>query len=163
MLYLLSYFSTATARFNHAELSKIIDTAVTFNEQSDITGLLCYHVGCFFQFLEGEESAVKRLYEKIKKDPRHSGCFITLEKPIEKRLFDKWYMALCNVDDFEGHQKEVLLELFKVSLDRRGSEHARLVEALLETCKRAELGAANSAPWGRPQVTVAMSKSSPRA
>jgi hypothetical protein len=105
MLHALSYFSTATTRFVRSDLKNIIDISIANNRTLEVTGLLCYRDNCFVQLLEGEESTLKHLYEKIKKDPRHSGCFIMLEKPIEKRVFDKWYMALRDVDKFEGHQK----------------------------------------------------------
>jgi hypothetical protein len=142
MLHMLSYFSTATSEFKDSDLAKIIDVAVSTNQKLGVTGLLCYRDRCFAQFLEGEESVVKNLYEKIKKDSRHTACFIMLEKPIETRLFDKWYMALRDVDDFEGEQKDILLELFKINLDKKCASHARLTEVLLGTFKRASLGAA---------------------
>jgi hypothetical protein len=140
MLYMLSYFSTATASFQHSDLVKIIDVAVATNKELGVTGLLCYRDRCFTQFLEGEKDVVKNLYEKIKKDHRHLGCFVLLERPIETRLFDQWYMALRNVDDFEGRQKDILLELFKLSLDKNSAGHARLTEVLLDTFKRSQLG-----------------------
>ncbi len=163
MLYMLSYFSTATASFQHSDLVKIIDVAVSKNRELGVTGMLCYRDRCFTQFLEGEESVVKNLYEKIKKDHRHLGCFVLLEKPIETRLFDQWYMALRNVDDFEERQKNILLELFKLSLDKNSAGHARLVEVLLDTFKRSQLDAVNTASLSqsrlsRPQLGIAIPK-----
>ncbi len=157
MLYILSYFSTATSAFEDSELTKIIDVAVSTNKKLGVTGLLCYRDRCFAQFLEGEESVVENLYEKIKKDSRHTACFIMLEKPIETRLFDQWYMALRNVDDFEGEQKDILLELFNINLDKKSAGHARLAEVLLGTFKRAHLGAAplSQSRLSQPQSGIA--------
>jgi len=55
-----------------------------------------------------------------------------LNEPTENRIFDKWYMASRNVDEFDADEKDVLLELFKVDLDRKINGHVRLVELLLE-------------------------------
>jgi hypothetical protein len=50
-------------------------------------------------------------------------------------------------------KKEVLLELFKISLDKNGAGHAKFAETVLETFKRAELGSAKSAPLSPPRMT----------
>lgn len=139
MLHILSYFSTASSKFQNSDLSKIMDTAVSTNRGLGVTGLLCYRDRCFVQFLEGDESIVKNLYEKIKKDDRHTGCFVLMEDSIDKRLFAQWDMALANVDDFKGQQRELLLELFKVSLDKKSAAHARITALLLDTFKRSQL------------------------
>lgn len=98
-----------------------------------VTGLLCYRDMSFVQFLEGDESVIHTLYEKIQKDVRHSGFITMLDRPIENRIFDKWYMALRNVDDFTGEEKNILLELFKINLGNNANYHTKLIEILLNT------------------------------
>ncbi len=139
MLHILSYFSSATSRFQYSNFTDIVKSSVANNEQLGVTGLLCYYDRSFVQFLEGEECVLHDLYEKIQKDPRHTGVCTMLNEPIEQRIFDKWYMALRNVDDFKGEEKDVLLELFKVNLDRKVNGHVRLVELLLDIFRRRPL------------------------
>jgi hypothetical protein len=62
-----------------------------------------------------------------------------LNEPIEQRVFDKWNMALRNVDDFKGEEKDVLIELFKLNIDRKVNGHVRLVELLLDIFRRRPL------------------------
>jgi hypothetical protein len=139
MLHILAYFSSATSRFQYSNLTDIIKASATNNERLGVTGLLCYYDRSFVQFLEGEEDVLHDLYEKIKKDPRHTGACTMLNEPIEGRLFDKWNMALRNVDEFKGEEKDVILELFRVNLDRKVNGHVRLVELLLDIFRRRPL------------------------
>jgi hypothetical protein len=136
MLHILAYFSSATSEFQDSNLADIIKTSAATNERLGVTGLLCYHDRSFVQFLEGEEHVLHRLYEKIKNDPRHTGVYTMLNEPIKQRVFDKWTMALRNVDDFKGDEKDVVLELFRVNLDRKVNGHVRLVEILLDIFRR---------------------------
>jgi hypothetical protein len=92
-----------------------------------------------FQFSEVEKSVVNDLYERIKEVPRHTGFVTMLNESVEKSVFDKWYMASRNVGDFEGDDKDVLLELFRVDLDRKISGHVRLIELLLEAFRQRSL------------------------
>jgi hypothetical protein len=139
MLHILAYFSSATSRFQHSNITDIIKTSVKNNERLGVTGLLCYYERSFVQFLEGEEDVLHDLYEKIKNDPRHTGVCTMLNEPIQERVFENWNMALRNVDDFKGDEKDVLLELFRVNLDRKINGHVRLVELLLDIFRRRPL------------------------
>jgi hypothetical protein len=136
MLHLLAYFSSAVTQFRYSQITDIIRTSQENNKRLGVTGLLCYREMNFVQFLEGEKTVVEALLEKIKKDPRHSGVITVLSEPIEKRMFENWYMALRNIDQFEGEEKGILLELLKLDLDRGLGGHVRLVELLLDIFRR---------------------------
>lgn len=133
MLHILTYFSSATSKFNKSELGNIIDKSITNNKTLGITGLLCYRDMNFLQFLEGEENVIHTLYKKIQEDSRHDSFITMLDQPITKRIFDKWYMALRNVDDFKGEEKNILLEIFKIDLSKQANDHTKLIEILLNT------------------------------
>lgn len=133
MLHILSYFSSATTNFYEADLNNIVNMSIENNKTLGITGLLCYRDKLFLQFLEGEEHVIHSLYEKIKEDIRHTDFITMLDQPIENRIFDKWYMALRNVDDFTGEEKRILLELFKINLSNQASDQTKLIEILLNT------------------------------
>ena len=133
MLHILSYFSSATSQFHEADLNEIVNKSIVNNMKFSVTGLLCYRDMSFVQFLEGDESVIHTLYAKIQKDARHNGFITMLDQPIKNRIFDKWYMALRNIDDFTGEEKRILLELFEVNLGKQGADHAKLIEILLNT------------------------------
>lgn len=133
MLHILSYFSSASSQFNEVDLGDILNKSVTNNKELGVTGLLCYRDMNFLQFLEGEENVVHALYKKIQGDGRHEAFITMLDQPIEKRIFDKWYMALRNVDDFTGEEKRLLLEIFEINLSKQANDHSKLIELLLNT------------------------------
>jgi hypothetical protein len=62
------------------------------NAKNNIVGVLYFGDGCFFQCLEGEETAVDLLYEKIRKDSRHKELKILTRKSIDSLSFSKWNM-----------------------------------------------------------------------
>lgn len=63
------------------------------NQLTKIGGALYYADGFFFQCLEGEESAVLSLVEKIRTDPRHEQLKVSFCKRIRKRYFNSWTMT----------------------------------------------------------------------
>jgi hypothetical protein len=110
--------------------------------------MLCYRDRKFIQFLEGEQSAVINLYEKIKKDNRHAGFVTLMNQPIENRMFRKWYMALRNIDDFTGIAKDIMLDLFTIDFSKQAQYHARSIEMLIKVFRQPSEPAASPSPAG---------------
>ncbi len=77
-------------------LSEILRVARTNNRKHGVTGALMFYEykDWFAQVLEGEESKVQDLFERIKKDPRHKSIEVREAEPVPSRLFSKWAMAL---------------------------------------------------------------------
>ena len=48
----------------------------------------------FAQVLEGTETEVRGLYEKIASDPRHDSLELREAEPVGARAFGRWAMAL---------------------------------------------------------------------
>ena len=97
-MYQLIYYSTADATLTKGDINSILTQARTFNAKNDISGCLLFHEGFFLQILEGEETIVKELYEKIKKDTRHSGIKFLVDGETKERAFNKWSMAYRELD-----------------------------------------------------------------
>lgn len=95
----LAYASRARfdARPESMEVSSVVMTILnqsrSNNALSKIGGALYYADGYFFQCLEGEESAVLKLMDKIREDPRHEQLKISFCKLIRKRYFNSWSMT----------------------------------------------------------------------
>jgi hypothetical protein len=92
------FTSTATDRFGPAELREMLKGSVQRNRRAGITGLLLFKDGCFMQALEGEEDAVKNLFAKICRDPRHHGIVPLIQEPIERRHFPDSAMAFPDLN-----------------------------------------------------------------
>lgn len=74
------------------EISKILRKSRINNRAKNIVGALYFGNGYFFQCLEGEEGALKELYETLKQDPRHTDLKIISLKPITQCSFGEWEM-----------------------------------------------------------------------
>lgn len=87
------YLSRATVSFNDMQLQMLLDQARYYNAQHDVTGILLYGNGQFFQVLEGEEQAVRATYQRISQDPRHRDIAAFADKAIVARAFPEWHMG----------------------------------------------------------------------
>jgi hypothetical protein len=87
------YVSTSTRLYNNDELADLLSKSRINNAKANITGMLLYSMGTFFQVLEGEEEKLTALYEKIKKDERHRGLIKLKSGKLANRLFPDWSMG----------------------------------------------------------------------
>jgi len=75
------------------DLTDILKEARDFNHPNQITGVLYFADGHFFQCLEGECLVLKALLtERLSKDPRHKNIKLFETKEIEQRTFGDWSM-----------------------------------------------------------------------
>ena len=98
-LFRIAYFSGETTRFTRVELEQLLAKARDTNARLGITGILLYKDGNFSQVIEGEEDAVRELFEKIRHDPRHRRVIPVIEEPIAQRDFADWTMSFRNLDE----------------------------------------------------------------
>ena len=75
------------------DLANILKEARDFNYQHQVTGVLYFADGHFFQCLEGECPTLKSLLvERLNKDPRHQDIKLFETKEIEYPSFPDWSM-----------------------------------------------------------------------
>jgi hypothetical protein len=91
------YSSRATIAGSEAEIRALLDRSRRHNLERNITGMLLFIEGSFFQVLEGEEAAVSHVYEVIARDPRHDRVTRIISEPIAKRAFGDWSMGFATV------------------------------------------------------------------
>ncbi len=89
----IAYVSTATHPFDDASLSDLLAQSRRSNHEHDLTGMLLYRRGRFFQVLEGPKDAVDELMAKIGADERHADVRILLEERLDERRFEEWTMG----------------------------------------------------------------------
>lgn len=87
------YMSRATTPLGEDQLRLLLEQARSLNAQQNITGMLLYGNEQFLQVLEGEESAVRATYERIRQDSRHRDMIAYADKAIQQRSFPEWSMA----------------------------------------------------------------------
>ncbi|SFR43039.1 Sensors of blue-light using FAD [Marinobacter gudaonensis] len=94
----LAYASEATFQAKPVEkgvephVARILMTSRKNNARDQLVGGLYYGDNRFFQYLEGDESAVRETYGRILKDERHRNVKTLIEEPITERTFSNWSM-----------------------------------------------------------------------
>lgn len=146
--YCLVYVSQATHDFSDEELADLLAVSRRNNAATAITGLLMYESRVFMQALEGPRAQVEALFERIRRDARHTDVQIICEDTIQARYFGPWRMAFQRATDRDlspGEGFSSILENY-----RRGTLSAidgRLVFSMLVLFKeRLPLEAIDDAP-----------------
>ena len=86
-----------------SELGAIFTFARRNNRALGITGALVVTDDAFAQTLEGEETAVRELYERIREDARHDDVTLLQAETVGGRVFGRWAMAEVSRDGRSGH------------------------------------------------------------
>lgn len=93
----LIYTSAAARLFSREELTELLIQARHRNMQRNVTGMLLYSEGAFFQVLEGEPETVDALFSAIAGDKRHSQVTLIIREPIANRAFNDWTMGYTEI------------------------------------------------------------------
>ncbi len=98
-LFELAYVSTITFNASDEDIEQIVSHSQLNNALADVSGLLLFNGINFAQLLEGPQSTLVRLFEKIRQDERHTGVIKLVERPIDARAFSGWSMAYLKSSD----------------------------------------------------------------
>ena len=133
MLINLVYISSAVYLMSEPELVELLRQSRDNNNPKGITGMLLYKDGNFMQVIEGEETAVMRLHEKILLDPRHKNILTLLRGPIEARQFGNWSMAFHNINLLSDSERDAFSPFLKepFTTDYFGSTPHKSLKLLL--------------------------------
>ncbi|WP_198375020.1 BLUF domain-containing protein [Neoroseomonas rubea] len=103
------YCSRAAEGVDDAEVVRIIELSQRRNVARDITGVLVFGSGVFFQWIEGPPAQVENLIASLHGDPRHYDI-VTLDRTVEKRarLYPNWEMERVGADDIRAVLQEAL-------------------------------------------------------
>ena len=93
MPYQMMYSSQATIPMTVTGLEKILADARAGNQRRNVTGVLVYVDGVFFQLLEGDEAVLRNLMANIADDSRHQSVKVFYEAEVDARAFESWSMA----------------------------------------------------------------------
>ncbi|WP_052503477.1 BLUF domain-containing protein [Lacinutrix sp. Hel_I_90] len=106
MLKAICYISTIKSKTSQEDLDNLSYFVSSKNNELDITGILIIQQGHFFQIMEGVQTKVETIFDKIKKDSRHSGLIKLLETKIDYRIFEDYESGNFSViKDFSNLKK----------------------------------------------------------
>ncbi|MCM4154826.1 BLUF domain-containing protein [Gramella sp. AN32] len=90
MRYAVSYVSSVNPELTEKEILEILNFSRRCNIDHDITGILLFSEGNFFQVIEGEKEIIKSLFSRIAIDKRHHNVMVIFEKSVSENQFDTY-------------------------------------------------------------------------
>ncbi len=95
------YISSAVTPWSTEQLLELLQQCLKNNAARGVTGMLLYGEDTFLQALEGEDSVIDGLVEKIARDPRHAKVQFLHRRAIERRQYSDWSMGFKRISDRE--------------------------------------------------------------
>lgn len=89
-LSVLVYRSVAVSPPTEYELENLLRDCQARNKAQGLTGFLLYERGTYFQWLEGPQESLNRVWRSIARDPRHRDVKVLRDEPISDRVFEGW-------------------------------------------------------------------------
>ncbi|OQW93933.1 MAG: hypothetical protein BWK79_08525 [Beggiatoa sp. IS2] len=126
------YASKAIRPYVPEELNQLAERSRANNTALGITGILLYSAGVFIQLLEGEKSAVEKLYQSIQSDKGHYEIKCLVEEPITQRSCPQWEMALVNFDQNMPPDSQKLKRLANIMSSDNYKDTQMMFHLLLE-------------------------------
>ena len=140
-IHYLTYVSRMTlkAGVTPRTLSDIMTVAQRENLAHQITGFLCFGNGYFFQYIEGEKSAIEQLFGNIQRDGRNRDVTLKSKGVIEQRLFQDWQMLMVNINNPETHEDVINTFLPVLSAGSKAAAADKFVEVMRSQYHRRSL------------------------
>lgn len=140
-IHYLTYVSRMTlkAGVTPRTLSDIMTVAQRENSAHQITGFLCFGNGYFFQYIEGEKSAIEQLFGNIQRDGRNRDVTLKSKGVIEQRLFQDWQMLMVNINNPETHEDVINAFLPLLSAGSTAAAADKFVEVMRSQYHRRSL------------------------
>lgn len=95
----LTYSSRAVTPLTERDLTRLESDASARNRAEKLTGLFVYDDGHFFQWLEGPVEGLTRVWDSVRRDPRHTDIRVSHIQPTPARVFGEWSMKRLNRGD----------------------------------------------------------------
>ncbi len=104
------YFSTASGRQDSIVIAGILATSRDRNRVDQVTGLLVAGGHRYLQIFEGPAHIVGATFDRIKRDDRHLGVTLLIDRPVSGPSFHGWSMGYHEeprLDEFSTFQQLV--------------------------------------------------------
>jgi len=126
-MFTICYVSHAENDVSKTDMEKLFATTQKNNTACDITGILLFESGNFLQVLEGNDTTVLNLFEKIEQDSRHKNIFVILKQKCNRRIFENYSSGFSVVKSKEELQK---IETYLNQIE--DSPNLKYIKGLLE-------------------------------
>ncbi len=95
------YFSTASGRQDGVVTAEILAVSRERNRHENVTGLLIADGNRYLQVVEGSAAVVEATIARIRRDQRHLGMAVLIDRTISERSFAGWSMAFREEPTFD--------------------------------------------------------------
>ena len=131
-LYQFIYISRVTSigLSGASTLNDIAEVSIAHNKAENISGILCYGNGYFFQYIEGSEQALTNLKNRILKDNRHKDIQTLAFSAITERRFTGWSLRSIILERWMLKDPKVKVFLPFKPYDWDSNDWAKLLEIL---------------------------------
>ncbi|GAB5500961.1 MAG: hypothetical protein PsegKO_32720 [Pseudohongiellaceae bacterium] len=130
------YCSRASEGVGALEVDRIIEFSQRRNKARDITGVLVFGNGIFFQWVEGPPAEVQSLIVSLRGDSRHYDV-VELDRRVDRRerLYPRWEMERVEADDI----RVVLLDALESTEDENNVAALKRILEYLDSAPLASL------------------------
>ena len=95
------YISSAVTPWSTEQLLELLQQCLKNNAARGVTGMLLFGEDTFLQALEGDDTVIDDLVDKIARDPRHAKVQLLHRRPVERRQYADWSMGFKRISDRE--------------------------------------------------------------
>ena len=89
----VAYVSSATGILSDNTLEGLLTSAWQRNKEHQVTGVLLFDEGTFFQYFEGPPAGIEEVYGHIKRSTLHTGIIELQRTQLAQREFPRWLMG----------------------------------------------------------------------
>ena len=93
----VAYVSSATGILGDNTLEGLLTSAWQRNKEHQVTGVLLFDEGTFFQYFEGPPVGVEEVYGHIKRSTLHTGIIELQRTGLARREFPRWLMGFTRM------------------------------------------------------------------
>lgn len=90
------YRSRALTLQSDLDLFHLLSQARDRNARLELSGMIVYDRGFFFQWLEGNDAQLGDVWNSIRRDSRHHDVLVLADQRIPDRLFQNWHMRFAH-------------------------------------------------------------------
>ena len=112
------YHSKASVGFTELDLLYLLAGSRARNRTEGVTGILVFDRGMFFQWIEGPNLPLQRIWNSIRKDQRHHDIKVLADTSIPVRLFQDWHMQFAHRDCKAANYIDGLIQAADQVMDR---------------------------------------------
>lgn len=130
MFHQLVYYSHSTQEMSQKSLDEILQKARAYNSAKGITGMLLYRGGVFLQLLEGPQTSVLDLYNRIMGDQRHHQVKTLILQQSLTRIFPDWSMGFRHLESAEVENMKEIIDFDEIVVESLNEKSFDDVEIL---------------------------------